>query len=285
MTLKVAIPDTSLTDCSDLRQKTVKAGSLARALAVFRVESVYIYDTGLLEPGKKRDTDLLRKILRYMDTPQYLRKRSFPKTQSLKFAGLLPPLRTRSHPLETTIGDLQEGTIRWGLQVRPGKIDLGLNKLVNYSKTVSERDPTLFRFTKTKPQIVLETIEREDVSEYWGFEVERVTNLAEFLEASDDSTRIGFSRNAPYYNQLENDLKSTIAGTQSVLAVFGGPGHGILEFFKEEREDVKSNIDFWVNTIPDQGTATVRLEEALFTSLGLLNSSVGKIITKPGFHG
>ncbi|OLS21190.1 MAG: hypothetical protein ThorAB25_27250 [Candidatus Thorarchaeota archaeon AB_25] len=284
MTLKVAIPDTSLTDCSDLRQKTVKAGSLARALAVFRVESVYIYDTGLLEPGKKRDTDLLRKILRYMDTPQYLRKRSFPKTQSLKFAGLLPPLRTRSHPLETSIGDLQEGTIRWGLQVRPGKIDLGLNKLVNYSKTVSERDPTLFRFTKTKPQIVLETIEREDVSEYWGFEVERVTNLAEFLEESDDSTRIGFSRNAPYYNQLENDLKSTIASTQSVIAVFGGPGHGILEFFKEEREDVKSNIDFWVNTIPHQGTATVRLEEALFTSLGLLNSSVGKIITKPGFH-
>ena len=285
MTLRVAIPDTSLTDCSDLRQKTVKAGSLARALAVFRVESVYIFDTGLLEPGKKRDTDLLRRILKYMDTPQYLRKRSFPKTQALKFAGILPPLRTRSHPLEVATSDLQEGAIRWGLQVRPGKIDLGLSKLINYSKTVSERDPTLFRVIKTKPQIVLETIEREDVSDYWGFEVERVTNLADFLEESDDSTRIGFSRKAPSYHQLENDLKSTIAGTQSVLAVFGGPGHGILEFFEKERERVKSNIDFWVNTIPDQGTATVRLEEALFTSLGLLNSSVGTMITKPGFYG
>jgi predicted SPOUT superfamily RNA methylase MTH1 len=284
LTLRVAIPDTSLTDCSDLREKTVKSGSIARALAVFRVEVVYIFDTGLLEPGKKRDTDLLRKILRFMDTPQYLRKRSFPKTQSLKFAGLLPPLRTKSHPLETALDDLQEGAIRWGLQVRPGKIDLGLSKLVNYSKTVSERDPTLFRVIKAKPQIVLETIEREDVSDYWGFEVERVTNLAEFLEESDDSTRIGFSRKAPSYHQLENDLKSTIAGTQSVLAVFGGPGHGILEFFKKDREDVKSNIDFWVNTIPDQGTATVRLEEALFTSLGLLNNSVGMLITKPGFH-
>ena len=285
MTLRVAIPDTSLTDCTDLRQKTVKAGSLARALAIFRVETVYIFDTGLLEPGKKRDTDLLRRILRYMDTPQYLRKRSFPKSQALKFAGLLPPLRTRSHPLETSIGDIQEGIIRWGIQVRPGKIDLGLSKLVNYSKTVSERDPTLFRVTKTKPQVQLETIEREDVSEYWGFEVERVTNLAEFLEDSDDSTRIGFSRKAPSYHQLENDLKSTIAGTQSVLAVFGGPSHGILEFFKKERVDVKSNIDFWVNTIQDQGTATVRLEEALFISLGLLNASVGPMITKPGFHG
>ena len=57
MTLRVAIPDASLTDCSDLRQKTVKAGSIARALAVFRVDSVHIYDTGMLGPEKKRDAD------------------------------------------------------------------------------------------------------------------------------------------------------------------------------------------------------------------------------------
>nr|KXH74682.1 MAG: hypothetical protein AM325_12540 [Candidatus Thorarchaeota archaeon SMTZ1-45] len=284
MTLRVAIPDTSLTDCTDLRQKTEKVGSLARALAVFRVETVYIYDTGKLSNEMKRDVSLLSKILRYMDTPQYLRKQSFPKSQSLKFAGLLPPLRTRSHPLETKINELQEGSVRWGLQARPGQIDLGFDKLVNYPKTVSERDPTLFRVKKIKPQIVLEIIEREDVSDYWGFRVERVYNLAKFLEESDDSTRIGFSRKAPFFNQIEKDLKSTIAGTQSVLAVFGGPSHGILEFFENEREIVKSHIDFWANTIPDQGTETVRLEEALFVSLGLLNSSVGTIITKPGFH-
>jgi predicted SPOUT superfamily RNA methylase MTH1 len=284
MTLKVAIPDTSLTDCSDLREKTEKAGSIARALAVFRVDFVYIYDTGLLSPEKKRDADLLRKILQYMDTPQYLRKRSFSKSQSLKFAGLLPPLRTKSHPLETTIDELQEGIVRWGLQVWPGKIDLGLSKLVNYPKTVSERDPTLFKVIKTKPQIVLEMIDRDDVSDYWGFEVERITDLVKLLEDSNDSTRIGFSRKAPSYHQLENDLKSTIANTQSVLAVFGGPGHGILDFFGKEKNAVKLHIDFWVNTIPDQGTETVRLEEALFVSLGLLNASVGTMISKPGFH-
>ena len=285
MTLSVAIPDTSLTDCSDLREKTVKAGVIARALAVFRVEFVYIYDTGLLSPEKKRDADLLRKILQYMDTPQYLRKRSFSKSQSLKYAGLLPPLRTKSHPLESTIDDLQEGIVRWGLQVWPGKIDLGLSKLVAYPKTVSERDPTLFKVIKTKPQIALEVIDRDDVNDYWGFAVERVANLVKFLEESDDSTRIGFSRNAPSYLQLETDLKSTIAGTQSVLALFGGPSHGILGFFKKERDEVKSNIDFWVNTIPDQGTETVRLEEAIFASLSLLNASVGMMISKPGFHG
>lgn len=283
MTFKVAIPDTSLTDCSDLRQKTVKAGSIARALAVFRVESVYIYDTGTLQESKKRDVALLTKLLRFMDTPQYLRKVVFPKTQSLKYAGILPPLRIKSHPLEETRSDLEEGAMRWGVQVRPGKVELGLDRPINYQKTISERDPTLFRVKKTSPQIVLEIIEREDVEEYWGFTVERA-KLNTLLMESNDLTRIGFSRNAPLFHSLESDLRATIAGTQSVLAVFGGPSHGILEVFTEEREDIKKNIDFWINTIPDQGTETVRLDEAMFVSLGVLNSSMGRMFTKPGYH-
>ena len=284
MTLKVAIPDTALTDCSDLRQKTVKAGSIARALAVFRVDNVYIYHTGTLATSKKRDADLLTKLLRFMDTPQYLRKRIFPKSPSLKYAGILPPLRTRSHPLESTKLNLQEGVVRWGVQIRSGKVDLGLDRPINYSKTISERDPTLFQVKKILPQIVLEIIDREDVEEYWGFSTERIRDLGGLLEEADDSTRIGFSRKAPPFHRLESDLKATVAGTQSVLAIFGGPGHGILEVFKEERETVKSNIDFWVNTIHDQGTETVRLDEALLVSLGVLNVSLGTMVAKPGFH-
>lgn len=179
---------------------------------------------------------------------------------------------------------MQVGVVRWGVQIRSGKVDLGLNRPINYPKTISERDATLFRVKKTSPQIVLEIIDREDVEEYWGFAVKRVRELSVLLEEEDDSTRIGFSRNAPPFDRLETDLKSTIAGTQSILAVFGGPGHGILEVFKEERETIKSNIDFWVNTIPDQGTETVRLDEALLVSLGVLNSSLGHMVTKPGFH-
>jgi hypothetical protein len=51
-----------------------------------------------------------------------------------------------------------------------------------------------------------------------------------------------------------------------------------------EKNELKKHVDFWVNTIPDQGTETVRLEEALFASLGLLNKSVGQIVARPGFH-
>jgi predicted SPOUT superfamily RNA methylase MTH1 len=284
MTLKVAIPDTSLTDSTNLRKKTAKAGRIARAMAVFRVEEVFVYKTGFVPPSKMRDADLLVKILRYLDTPQYLRRRVFPKSPSLQYAGTLPPLRTRSHPLQSSISDLSEGSVRWGVQVRPNQIDIGFEKLIDYPDTVSERDPTLFRVVSVSPKIVLEPIERSDVKEYWGYEATRVGGLIDLLKQSDDMTRIGFSRKAPSFKNLEKDLSSTIASTKSVLAIFGGPERGIIELCMNEKEDIKHHIDFWVNTIEGQGTETVRLEEALIVSLGLLNNTIGEIVSKPGYQ-
>ena len=284
MTLKVALPDTSLADSTNLRKKTAKAGRIARAIAVFRVEEVVVYTTGHLPPSKIRDADLLVKILRFLDTPQYLRRRIFPKSPSLQYTGTLPPLRTRSHPLQSAISDLSEGSVRWGVQVRPNQIDLGFDKLIDYPEMVSERDPTLFRVVSTSPKIVLEIIERSDVPAYWGFEASRIGGLVNLLKQSEGTTRIGFSRKAPSFKNLEEDLSSTISNTKSVLAIFGGPERGITELCTNESEDIKHHIDFWVNTIEGQGTETVRLEEALLISLGLLNNSIGEKITKSGFN-
>ncbi|MGY5881814.1 MAG: putative RNA uridine N3 methyltransferase [Candidatus Thorarchaeota archaeon] len=283
MTLKVALPDTSLADSTNLRKKTAKAGRIARAIAVFRVEEVFVYKTGFLPPSKMRDADLLVRILRYLDTPQYLRRRIFPKSSSLQFAGTLPPLRISSHPLKSSLADLSKGSVRWGVQVRPNQIDLGFDRLIDYPEIVSERDPTLFRVVNTSPKIVLETIERSDVQEYWGYEASRIGGLVDLLKQSEGMTRIGFSRNAPSFKNLEDDIISTISNTQSVLAIFGGPERGIIELCAKKQEDIKHHVDFWVNTIEGQGTETVRLEEALLVSLGLLNNSVGEKITKSGY--
>lgn len=284
MVLKVALPDTSLIDCTDLRQKTVKVGQIARTFAIFRVGEVLVYNTGKLRPSQKRDADFLMKILRFMDTPQYLRRRVFPRSPSLQYAGLLPPLRTRSHPLQSKMAELTVGTVRWGIQVRPGKVDLGFDNLIDFPATLSERDPTLFKVEATVPHLSLSVINRSEVPVYWGFEVSRINDLLDFLKNSIAVTRVGFSRKAPPFQKLEDDLKSTVFNTGSVVAVFGGPDRGILELCDSQREEIKRHIDFWANTIDDQGSETVRLEEALIVSLGLVNNAVGKTITKPGFY-
>jgi predicted SPOUT superfamily RNA methylase MTH1 len=76
-----------------------------------------------------------------------------------------------------------------------------------------------------------------------------------------------------------------VSGTKSIIALFGGPKRGLSELVSREQSLLKQHVDFWVNTIPDQGTETVRLEEALLISLGILNNSVGNLLTKPGYYG
>ena len=205
-------------------------------------------------------------------------------TPPLKFAGLLPPLRTRSHPLDSEPSELAVGMIRWGVQVRLGKIDIGVGQLVDHSEALSERMPTLLRITETNPKIRVEVANRNEIDKYWGFEVERIIGLVERLSNSSHLTRVIFSRNAPPYNRLENELISTVSNTKSILGVFGGPKHGVLELLSEVKEAIKENSDFWVNTIQGQGTETVRLEEAVLASLALINKSVGNIVAPPGFH-
>ena len=55
---------------------------------------------------------------------------------------------------------------------------------------------------------------------------------------------------------------------------FGAPTKGLYEIFKQE--DLDDVTDFVVNTIPHQKVETVRTEEALFVTLGILNLMVAK---------
>jgi predicted SPOUT superfamily RNA methylase MTH1 len=55
---------------------------------------------------------------------------------------------------------------------------------------------------------------------------------------------------------------------------FGAPTHGLHEIVAQENLRLEEVADFTVNTIPDQGTETVRTEEAMYASLALLNTIV-----------
>jgi predicted SPOUT superfamily RNA methylase MTH1 len=282
--LAVAIPDTSLADCSDLREKTLKVGLFARALAVFRVDKVIIFNSPSVRDNHKRDADLLVRLLNYMDTPQYLRKRLFPQTPWLRYAGLLPPLRTRSHPLNAKVSGLVKGEFRWGVSVGAGKVDVGLERPLDYPFPLNEGESTLFRIAELHPHIRLDVVQRGDADRYWGFDVQSTQDLIQYLKDCAHTTRIAFSRMAKPFQTLQAEIQSSVTKTRSVIALFGGPYEGLHEIFGDKLKSLESNTEFWVNTIPEQGTETVRLEEALFASLSLVNTCVGSMISKPGFH-
>jgi hypothetical protein len=52
---------------------------------------------------------------------------------------------------------------------------------------------------------------------------------------------------------------------------FGAPALGLNEIVAREGLRLEDIVDFVVNTIPLQGTETVRTEEALIASLAVLN--------------
>lgn len=284
MGLVVAIPDSSLTDCSDLREKTLKVGVIARALAVFKVDTAVVFRSGPVRDDQKREADLLSNLLKYMDTPQYLRKRLFPQTPWLRYAGLLPPLRTRSHPLNAKTSGLFRGELRWGAPVGGGKVDIGVERPLEYAAPLGEQESTLFRVTELHPHIRLEVVQRDDAELYWGFDVKSTEDLIQYLKGSIHATRIAFSRTAEPFQNLRAEIQSGVTRTRNVIALFGGPYQGLREIFGERLKSLESNIEFWANTIPDQGTETVRLEEAMFASLALVNGCVGSLVSRRGFH-
>ena len=56
-----------------------------------------------------------------------------------------------------------------------------------------------------------------------------------------------------------------------VLVAFGAPSRGLHEIVEDERLKLADLADFIVNTVPNQGTATVRAEEALLATLAIFN--------------
>ena len=109
--LAVAIPASVISDTPHLREKTSKIGLIGRAAAIFRVKEIIVYRD---EPqaNQQPQADLIVTLLRYMETPQYFRKRLFKLDPRLKYVGIVPPLRTPHHPLNKKIANLKLGEYR-----------------------------------------------------------------------------------------------------------------------------------------------------------------------------
>ena len=120
----IAIPDSCLIDERTQVDKSRKISQFARTCAIFGIDTIYVYEDG----GSDADLDLLIVILRYMETPPFLRRRLFPKVSELKYAGILAPLNISSHSSPPNPKKISAGDIRSGIVVsQKGKryLDIG----------------------------------------------------------------------------------------------------------------------------------------------------------------
>jgi predicted SPOUT superfamily RNA methylase MTH1 len=108
----ILIPSSLTVESRDLRVRTLKVGFIARAAVVFRVNRIVIY-----KDEEYDDSRFISMVLRYMDTPQYLRKLLIPRREELRHVGILPPLRTPHHPINSKTSALKIGEYRVGAVV------------------------------------------------------------------------------------------------------------------------------------------------------------------------
>ncbi|URE19361.1 hypothetical protein MUK42_12290 [Musa troglodytarum] len=196
--------------------------------------------------------EFLTMILRYLETPQYLRRRLFPMHKSLKFVGLLPPLDAPHHLRKHEWCSFREGVT---LDVNPPNskgtlVDVGLNKNVVIEEVLEpgkritvamgdNRGAEIDGFKKA----VDSSSPRDQIGMYWGYKVRYCSNLSSVI------------RNCPYKGGYDHIIGTSehglvvssselkIPSFRHLLIVFGGLG-GLEENIEEDNSlKVKDHIE------------------------------------------
>ena len=264
--LSVAIPESSLSDESTKMDKTRKISVLARACAIFKVDTIYVYQEG----DNKEDGTLLVTILKYLETPQFLRKRLFPKMNELKFAGVLQPLKIPSHITPVNPKKISKGDIREGIVVNmkgKGFVDVGINQLIPYFGKENMGKRVTLQFKTGYPDFTVKEIKREEAVRYWGYSVKERANLFSLINDWRGNTIITSRKGkTATKEQLSKYLKSDLP----TLIVFGSPAKGIQEILSSKMKNLQNAKT--LNFFPNQATETVRLEEAMIGTLSIINA-------------
>ncbi len=258
--LAVSIPDTVLEEKESPRDKTAKLGLIARACAIYGVDVIDVFR----DPAGRGEAGAIAKVLEYLETPQYLRRRLFPLDETLRFAGMLPPLRIPSHKPWIPADRIPIGEIREGVANADGTVDVGLDVSPRVGGVAKGRRVTV-RISSLKPPVA-EVVPREEVSEYWGYRVE-TRRLSEVFADSRFELKIATSRLGTPVAEALGALRTRVRGG-NVMLIFGSPSRGLFDMAGGE---LSRRVDFVLNLFPRQHVETVRTEEAIFAGLGLVS--------------
>lgn len=260
--IAVSLPDTVLEDKESLREKTAKLGVIARACAIYGVDLIEVFR----DPKSRGDERMVRRVLEYLETPQYLRKRLFPIDEELRYAGMLPPLRIPSHKAKVPPDRVPVGEVREGVVNADGTVDIGLEIAPRLRQNSQSGRRVTVRITSLRPPAA-DLVPKERGGPYWGYAVETKT-VGEVFSDSRYGLKIATSRlGTPLADALAR-LRSPLQSADSVKLIFGSPSRGLFDIVGA---DLPRKVDCVVNFFPEQQVETVRTEEAVLVSLGIVS--------------
>lgn len=297
-TLTVALSGSIIANAKSHDQKTYLAGQIARALAVFCVDEVVIFDDEDTSTQQSRHAigendytafshpcHFLAHLLSYLETPPHLRKTLFPMHPNLRTAGTLPSLDMPHHLRANEWCEYREGAALKS-DANGTLVDVGLSepRLVEGAEipagtrvTLRLDDPS-----STTADAVAPNTPREETGYYWGFNVRSCNSLSNvFTECPfDGGYDVSFGTSERGESLSTVLARPTLGQPEShkykhVLVVFGGVS-GLEVAGKNDAAlcqmgisgtNVHELFDHWVNVLPNQGSRTIRTEEAVWLGL------------------
>lgn len=254
--------------------KTIKIGILYRIFTMFKIDNIFFYNN----EAKKNDLILLNETSHYLERAPYLRK-YLPRSDFLKFVGVLPPIQSPSHlGIKSRNIEYREGII---LDITKNKerleilVDMGDEKpirvnLQNSTKSLKKKEIFPFRCEKK----IYKIENPECIGYFWKsnlvFSDKTLKNLIDVLDKRRNII-IGASKegnNISKENFIELKRDKLLEYDYNIL--FGPLKGSFKEFFKKNDINL-DDVNQWYNFIPNQGTKTVKLEEAIISTLSILN--------------
>ncbi|CAN7067741.1 hypothetical protein IGI04_041179 [Brassica rapa subsp. trilocularis] len=290
-TVTIAIAGSIINNTQSLELATRLAGQIARASTIFRIDEIVVFDNKSsseinLSDSNESGAPFLVRILKYLETPQYLRKTLFPKHNDLRFVGMLPPLDAPHHLRKHEWEQYREGvTLREKPINSEGTlVDVGLDKSVVVDQVLSpgvrvtvamgaDRDLDLVR------QIVPPSKPREEAGMYWGYKVRYASHLSSVFKECPFEGGYDYLIGTSEHGLKISSSELKIPTFRHLLIAFGGLA-GLEESVEEDNQykgkNVREAFNIYLNTCPHQGSRTIRTEEAMFISLQYFQEPISR---------
>ncbi|GAB0096878.1 C9orf114 [Sergentomyia squamirostris] len=295
-TMSIAVPGSILDNAHSLELKTYLAGQIARAACIYNIDEIVIYDDASSSASKEEEEEVLNRktscaqmarILQYLECPQYLRKFFFPLHRDLKFCGLLNPLDAPHHLRQSNNFIFREGVVV-EKETKSGTgcyVNIGLR----HNAVVSETLTPGIRVTVQLPDgydpekknlrgiVVSPSLPREETGVYWGYSVRIADSISTVFSQSphDDGYSLILGTSDRGKNIHEIEAKSL--NYNNGIIVFGGVMG--IEYALENDQNLSGTdpsilFDHYINTAPNQGSRTIRTEEAVLITLAGLQDKL-----------
>jgi len=129
------------------------------------------------------------------------------------------------------------------------------------------------KVTEKAPQLLGRPVKKSQLDEYWGYDLRgsRV-RLGELALSPEWDLTVATSRLGTEITVCRDALEERWLNSRRTLVAFGSYKEGIHEIVEHEGRRAEECFQYIVNTVPAQGTQTVRTEEAIHASLAILNT-------------